>query len=118
MDHLRPRKTSKHHPYDIESIGIPRSVKARHPVSCRPRKLTLLSPVNRPQGAAERRRYSRLHFNERDHSLDATMLRPFRDQIDVTVSAAKSAVENVPPFSLEKLLGNPLAAFAQHLTCR
>ena len=111
MHHLGLR-SAEDHTYDIEPVHRPGPVKAAHPVASRLGHLPLLPPVNRAQRTTIGSGDSSLYFNESDHS-SVIARRKLHHEIDVTMSASKSPVENSPASRREPPFCDALAALSE-----
>lgn len=103
---------------DVEAIAVSRMMKPTDPVTRCPRQLALFSPVDGAQWTPETFRHPRLHLDEHHQPGSARFRRPFDDKIDITMTASKPTLYNLPPFARQPALRDPLATLAKNLTCR
>jgi len=103
----------KNDPDDIESEGVARLLGSAISDLGGSTELTLLSPVDGADGAAEIVRRAGLYLDERHGSTGALTFRSGGDQIDVPAPISKPPLSNLPAVDVEPLLGDALT-FTSH----
>ena len=111
MHHLGLR-SAEDHANNIEPVHRPRPVKAAHPVTSRLGHLPLLTPVDSAQRTAVGSGDSSLYFDEGDHP-SLIVARELSDQIDITMPASKSPVDDSPASRREPPFGDTLPALSK-----
>ena len=114
MDDLSGTLT-ENDPYYVEAeIALP-AILTRHPISRRTSHFPLLAPVNGAKRTSVPGRHTGLDLDERDEaSLSA---HAFDDEIDVTMTASESPLDDSPALPDQPLLCDPLASPTQLLPC-
>ena len=104
---------TENYPNYVETKGVTRTLKARHPDFSRTDELTLFSPAHRRSGPAERPDAPGLHFDERYYSSGSRI--SSGDKIDVSMAVPKSALGDLPAVNGEPSLSDSLAFQSEFL---
>ncbi len=111
MDHLWPLwpKKNTHH---VEPISVTRAMEPAHPIPRRLHQLPLFPPMNRSKRPAVVKRHACLDLDERNRTLQS-VLRPLRNEIDISVATPEPPLQDVAPSSDEKPLRGSLTTFSE-----
>ena len=108
---------TKNHPDHIESKGVTRLLKARHPDFCGSAELTLFPPAHLRHRAPERVGSTGLNFDEGHGPFRPTWRETGRDEVDVTMPILESPLGDLPAVNAEPFLGDALALHSHGLAC-
>ena len=100
---------------DIETKGVTRTLKARHPDLRGAAELALFPPAHGGYGAAERKGSAGLNFDERNGSLGPVSGFTCRDEVNVTMPILEPPLRDLPAVDREPPLRDFLAFEAHRL---
>ena len=106
----------KNDPDYVESEGVARPLKTRHPDLCGSGQLALLPPVHGSNWSTKSIRLPSFYFNESNGTTGVPFITS-RDEIDIPMAIAESVLRDAPAVNPEPSRRHPLATNTHRLPC-